>query len=301
MSAAVTHVDADALAEFRAGLVTGRRGARIAAHLAGCDRCAALDGELAGASVLLASVPAPVLPDHVAQRLDAALAAEVAARNDPERAGREPSPEPGGHARRAAHRGFRLPSLRVLAPIAAAAAVVLAAGGYGLSLIAQGPGNQVTASSAGSAAKPVAGADEPGNRAAAPLASGHAGASARSELMSPADFTVVASGTDFTRATLEHDLAAELRVPQAEAGAEKAPSTQLRACVQHVADGAGLVRVLSARYDGDPAIVIVARTAHGEQAWVASPDCAVLDSTSLLPGNLRALGSVHWIASQMRG
>jgi len=293
MSAPVTHVDADALAEFRAGLVTGRRGASIAAHLAGCDRCAALDGELAGVSALLASVPAPVLPDRVAERLDDALAAEVAGRNDPERAGREPALESGGPARRAAHRRFRLPPRHVLAPAAAAAAVVLAAGGYGLSLVAQGPGTPATASSAGSAAAKSAasGANRAANPAAGPLASAppRSGASARSELMSPASFTVVASGADFTKATLERDLAAELRVPQAAAGVERIPSAQLRACVQHVAGGARLVRVLSARYEGHPATVIVARTGRGEQAWVAGPDCSgthadVLTSASLPPG-----------------
>jgi hypothetical protein len=284
MSSPVTHVDARALAEFRAGLVTGRRGARIAAHLAGCDRCAALDRELAGVSALLASVPVPVLPDRVARRLEGALAAEAARRNDPERAGREPSPDSGAPVRRAAHRGFRLPSLRALAPIATAAAVVLAAGGYGLSLIAQGPPNQATASSAGSAAKPLAGG---ANRAAGPLVSApHSGASARSQLMTPAHFTVVASGTDFTKATLEKTLAAELRVPQAATGTEQAPSTQLRACVQLVADGADLVRVVSARYEGRPATVIVARTGHGEEAWVAGPHCSGTDSDILYQTSL---------------
>ena len=39
----MTHLDTDVLAEFRAGLITGRRGVKITAHLAGCDRCTALD------------------------------------------------------------------------------------------------------------------------------------------------------------------------------------------------------------------------------------------------------------------
>ena len=43
MRGQMTHLDTDVLAEFRAGLITGRRGATIAAHLAGCDRCTALD------------------------------------------------------------------------------------------------------------------------------------------------------------------------------------------------------------------------------------------------------------------
>ena len=73
----MTHLETDVLAEFRAGLITGRRGTKIAAHLAGCDRCTALDDQLAGVSALLASVPAPPMPDSVAQRLDTVLAAEV--------------------------------------------------------------------------------------------------------------------------------------------------------------------------------------------------------------------------------
>jgi hypothetical protein len=290
MSAAVTHVDADALAEFRAGLVTGRRGVRIAAHLASCNRCAALDGELAGVAALLASVPAPVLPHRVAQRLDAALAAEVTKRNDPERAGRELVPGPGAPAGRAAHRRFRLPSLRVLAPVAAAAAVVLAGGGYGLSLIAQGPGSQATTSSAGgAAAKSVAGPNAPANRAA-PLASAssHSGASARSARVHPAGVTVVTSGTDFQPARLKEQLEKALSAAPA-AGAGRQASAPVQACVQKVADGASLIRVISAYYEGHPATIIVARTSRGNKAWVAGPHCSgsdpdVLTQTSLPPG-----------------
>ena len=127
MRGQMTHLDTDVLAEFRAGLITGRRGTRIAAHLAGCDRCTALDDRLTGVSALLASVPAPAMPDRVAQRLDAVLAAEVARRDYPERAQGDSSRESGTRDRAAANRGFRLLSLRVLAPVAV---VVLAAGGY---------------------------------------------------------------------------------------------------------------------------------------------------------------------------
>ena len=84
MRGQMTHLDTDVLAEFRAGLITGRRGARIAAHLAGCGRCTALDEQLAGVRSLLASVPAPAMPDSVARRLDTVLAAEVAQRDTAE-------------------------------------------------------------------------------------------------------------------------------------------------------------------------------------------------------------------------
>ena len=74
----MTHLDAEVLSEFREGLITGRRGARITTHLAGCDRCTALGDQLAGVSALLASVSLPALPDSLAQRLDTVLAAEAA-------------------------------------------------------------------------------------------------------------------------------------------------------------------------------------------------------------------------------
>src|SRR5436190_14012759 len=172
MRGQMTHLDTDVLAEFRAGLITGRRGARIGAHLAGCGRCTALDEQLAGVSSLVASVPAPAMPDSVARRLDMVLAAEVAQRDTAQReavlqdraeradgdsARESPAPRrPGGN------RGFRLLALRVLAP--AAAVVVLAAGGYGLSRINLG-------SSTGSSASTSAGSAE---RAAAPTAAASA-------------------------------------------------------------------------------------------------------------------------------
>ena len=116
MRGEMTHPDSDVLAEFGAGLLTGRRAAMIGAHLAGCPRCAATADELAGVSALLAAVPTPAVPDRVAQRLEVALAAEVALRNDSERAsGTSPRARPA-RSRRPANRGFRWLSPRVLAP-----------------------------------------------------------------------------------------------------------------------------------------------------------------------------------------
>ena len=61
MRGQMAHLDAEVLAEFRAGLIAGRRGAAITAHLAGCDRCTALGDQLAGVSALLAAVPLPAV------------------------------------------------------------------------------------------------------------------------------------------------------------------------------------------------------------------------------------------------
>jgi len=290
----MTHLDTDVLAEFRAGLITGRRGARIAAHLAGCARCTALDDQLAGVCSLLASVPVPAMPDGVAQRLDAVLAAEVAQRGitqrgitqgdqaeraDGDGAGESPAPwRPGGGRR------FRLPTLRVLAP--AAAVVLLAAGGYGLSRIGLGSSTESAAStSAGSAtlAAPTAAASaKSGAHANAPTA----GPVKRAVPQGIRPAVVVRIGhRNFSHAGFEQQVQAELRVPSGSL-ATQAASAPVRGCVQQVAGTNPVQRVESVRYDGRPATLIVARTGAGDTAWIAAPDCSatyrhVLDMTSL--------------------
>jgi hypothetical protein len=272
-------VDPDVLAEFRSGLITGRRGARIAAHLAACDRCTAVGDELAGVSALLAAVPAPAMPDRVAQRLDAVLAAEAAKKDYSERASGN---RPGDRkpSRRAAGRhGWRLVSLRVLAP---AAAVLLAAGGYGLSQLAGGSGLQASSASAGRAVKPT--------RGFAPAVAASAGglSSARPLQLSPASYPVVTSHTNFLLSTLRQQVETALQAA-AESGTTTPASATVRACVQSVAGGVTPVLVESARFEGQPATVIVVRTGSSDTAWVAGPDCSlthrdVRARTTLTPG-----------------
>ena len=71
------HPDAAALAEHQAGLADGRRGRRLAAHVANCARCTSVSDQLAAVSSALASAPVPPLPDAVGSRITAALAAEA--------------------------------------------------------------------------------------------------------------------------------------------------------------------------------------------------------------------------------
>src|SRR5690349_23660787 len=162
MRGQMRHLETEALAEFRAGLITGRRGAAITAHLASCDRCTALGDQLAGVSALLASVPLPALPDSLAQRLDTVLAAEAArpaqagagqaaagqVKTDQDERGQAVRPaHPATGRKQRSRPSLRLLSLRVLAPVAV---VVLAAGGYGLSRIA---GSNVGVTASGSSAE----------------------------------------------------------------------------------------------------------------------------------------------------
>lgn len=74
------HPDTETLASLRAGLVGGFRGRRLAAHLAGCARCAAVSDELGAVSSFLASTQAPPLPDAFERQITAAIAAEATAR-----------------------------------------------------------------------------------------------------------------------------------------------------------------------------------------------------------------------------
>jgi hypothetical protein len=293
MRGQMTHPDSEILAEFRAGLITGRDGARISAHLAGCARCAGLCDQLAEVSVLLAAVPAPALPDAVAQRLDSVLAAEAAKRNYAERTVDDSA---GNRASRPQPRrpwDFRLVATRVLAP--AAAVAVLAAGGYGLSRIGATSASPeaATSSSAGSSvssAVSVAGAAA-GRPEAGPVPS--AAPSARHSMVpafeAPVSFGVVTSQTDYLRATLRQQLETELlRYPRILGNAQQLAPGPVKGCVLRVTRGAGsLALVEKARFQHQPAIVIVTN-GRQDAAWVTAANCsstsARILATTTLPG-----------------
>ena len=119
------------------------------------------------------------MPDSVAQRLEVVLAAEVTAdKNYPERARVDRPGESGAHDRPAAKRGFRLATWRVLVPVGAAA-VLLAAGGYGLSLLVGGPGSPSISRGGG------AGRDAGARAAQRAAAAGPSGAGTRRGARSP--------------------------------------------------------------------------------------------------------------------
>jgi hypothetical protein len=287
------HLDTDVLAEFRAGLITGRRRRAIAAHLTGCERCTAADRQLAELSALLAAIPAPVMPDSVAQRLDAALAAEVEHKQEAERAVAHHSRNRRRPPRPARRPTLQLVMTRVLVP--AAALVVLAAGGYGLSLIG-GQSSSSSSATAGSAAEPAAASAVPSaaqaNGLNAPSASGRA---AYPSFQKSAALGLVPNGTDFLPATLKSQLEAALRAPAASRSAPH-PSEPLGACVLRLSSGIrpGTLKLAeSAHYQGRPAIVIIVSSASGYVAWVVTvgwvaPGCSATSAGVLamatLPG-----------------
>jgi hypothetical protein len=196
----------------------------------------------------------------------------------------------------------RLGSPVALRALAAAAAVVLLAGGvYELTQ----HGASSTSSSAGSsAAAPEVPA--PASQSRGALGAGlalpyqHAGGQAR--------ITAVMSGTDYTPANLGGQVAATLarsgrsaptagpkaagpertRSPATASGGQAdtfggIPVPALAGCVSRIAAGGRVLLVDVARYQGEPATIIVTRPAAGgpEQIWVVGPGCSASRSDLL--------------------
>jgi hypothetical protein len=293
----MTHPGTDVLAEFRAGLITGHRGDRISAHLADCQQCRATDARLAGMPALLSAGPPPVMPADVAQRLDQVLAAEVAHRDQAERAADSAPPQVPAPRRRR-RRGFRWPPLRVLAPVAVVvvfvAGVVFAVSRPGSSEY-MGPDSSTAAGSAGQSvaagAAPKAQAPEQGSPEQGSPAQGSA---AQGTLPSPdrqgqpVSFVYVASRTDFAPATLTSQLERELARTPAAAGTVQAMPAAVRGCVARVAPGASVVRVETARYQGQPATVIFTQNGQVTRAVITSPDCSGTSGHVVAAANLPA-------------
>jgi hypothetical protein len=114
------HPDSENIAACREDLLPARRAARIAAHLGECPRCAEVDAQLAAVTAALARTPTPPVPASLTARLDAALAAEVAARSaagaSPGHADSAEGATPAGAADRAAPADRRSPAERAAAP-----------------------------------------------------------------------------------------------------------------------------------------------------------------------------------------
>jgi hypothetical protein len=298
------HVGVQALARFREGDLSQRRTARVGAHLTRCARCTDLSAELAGITMLLASTPVPIMPDHLAARIQDTLASEAAGRLALDR-GNEPRrrdlPRHAGTPRRR----LRLPGLAspVMAGALAAAGAIAVIGGGGylaLSHIANNGAGSAARSAAGSHAAAAAGVGQSGaaNRPyLAPLTFGpnlpySTGGGSRQ-----ASFVPVSTGVNFVPASLATQVTAALsqvgfgRPEQAKrSGAVPSPAatslagsrfagvrlTVLKGCVGRIAAGSRVLLVDVAKYQGRRATVIVVaqRVPAPRQVWVVGPACS---------------------------
>jgi hypothetical protein len=266
------HVDPETLAAFREDLLPRRKARQVTAHLAECPRCAGLDAQLAGLPALLAHAPAPPMPDALTARIEAALAAEAAARSGEAPAGvpgteaaagaGAPSAGPRGTgAPRSGRRRVAAPGRRGLAlpiAVAAAAVVIIAGGGYGVSRLLSG--GAAPSPSSAPALVPGAASPEHGAAASPPVN----GPDHRSAAGGAAVYPVVASGTNYRASALKAQVRATLirfgaAAPTSSAGAARqAPAvTGLAPCLERVTGGHPPRLVDLARYEGRPAAVVV--------------------------------------------
>jgi hypothetical protein len=301
------HVSAETMARYRQGDLNQRRASHIGTHLAGCDRCSALNEDLGGVTTLLASASPPPMPDDLTARITNAIAAESARRSAAPQTAQAPA-LPAARQHRAPRRS-RLPRVTpklALSGLAAAAAMVLVAGGI-YAVVGHGGPPQSSASSSVPAAAPASGAVKAPMAQAGP-ASGPAlqyQRGGRRDTITP-----ITTGTDFTPAALTSEVTAEVRkygarftktgtndespahsgpaspaaVPREQAGTfADIPLASLRGCVNRIAAGSLVLLVDVAHYRGALATVIVTEAAESSpmQIWVVGTGCSASRSDLL--------------------
>ena len=210
--------------------------------------------------------------DGIAGRHGPARTPRIGGRRRPYRAagsaGRAGTARPSGPA--GPGRTRRIPAQR--AASVAAAVLVLAGGGYGVSRLVQGGSGQSSSGSAGAAAGP---AHRPMQRLLPQNSAGGGG----SAITAPAaTLPVVHSGTDYLPGRLTVQAQAVLaRYPAGRAAPAPAAgdTSGPQGCASLVAGGARLRLIDVARYRGQPAIVIMTAAAAGRpgQIWVAGAGC----------------------------
>jgi hypothetical protein len=152
------HASADDLASLEADVLRPRKAAWLDRHLAGCEQCTQLRGQLDAVPTLLASAQYPAMPETVFVRIEATLAVEARLRlagQPATEAGRRDLP--AGRRGRAAVQRWHFPGLSVPATrlVAAAGALAIVAGGsYAIATNAgNGTASSPSAASAGAPAQ----------------------------------------------------------------------------------------------------------------------------------------------------
>jgi hypothetical protein len=284
------HFSTRALARYSAGAFGMRKAARVTAHLARCQRCSALIAHLNSLSRMLASVSPTRMPNHLADRLSQAIAAESASRaaRMSAAAGAAPTaptetevgepdrPMPGMPDLPARRRRV-LSSPVVQRGLALAAGVAIVAGA-GYLFASRSP----TASPGGTAAptshRAVSGQAAGSHKSAVniPYGSGHV--SAQNSQRAPFTVPVLTSGTDYTKANLDAQVRESVRstatgresfatnfaTPRptaSENGSRRLldglTEGQLTECLTGIAHGRRVLVADVARYLGKPATIIV--------------------------------------------
>jgi anti-sigma factor RsiW len=322
------HADAATLAAFREELLSARKAAQVSAHLAACPRCAALEAQLAEVTTLLSRATAPPMPDALTARIQAALAAEAAARATdaaPLAAAAAATPPavtgtaghngmPGANGRdragntagrRTGWRGRDRSWLALRVAAVTAAVAVIAGGGYGVAQLLTAGNSAVNGAAPGTAAAPnfkVKG-PVPGLSAGglnAPASSSGAGSSATT--LAP---LVVSSGTNYQPTSLGAQASAVLAHLTHKAHSSPIPGPalapqqkqaslfpDLQACLIHIGNGRRPLLVDLAHYLGHPALIVVLPSRNGAQphALAIAPGCTGATAHVLATATLPSSG-----------
>jgi hypothetical protein len=305
------HADAATLAAFREELLSARKAAQVSAHLAACPRCAALEAQLAEVTALLSRATAPPMPDALTARIQAALAAEAAARaTDSAPLAAAASATPAAVTGTAGHNGMQGANgrdrarnkagrragwrerdrswlaLRVAAVTAAVA--VIAGGGYGVAQLLTA-GNSVNGAASGTAAAPNFRAKGPVPGLSAGGLSGPARSSSAGSSATTLAPLVVSSGTNYQPTSLgaqagavlahliHHTRSSPIPGPTTLAPEQKQAALfpDLQACLIHIGNGRRPLLVDLARYRGHPALIVVLPSPNGapSHALAIAPGC----------------------------
>jgi hypothetical protein len=302
------HIDTDTLAAYREGLLSRRRAARVAAHLAGCPRCAETDAQLAGVTTMLAASQVPPMPAGLADRIEAALSAEAVSRaaaqagrrplgeraagaaRDDVPGDRRPATVPGGNHRQRPHRRSWL-TPRV-ATVAAAVAVIVG-GGYGVAQVFSN--GSTTGGGSSTAARPEHGVGSSG------AGTGVSGSRMAPSASSLRQLPVVKSRTSYQPQRLQEQAKAVLArygraAPRpagtghgALPGSPGISATNLAACVRRISRGHTPQLVDLATYQGRTAAVIMLPASQGQvRVVVVGSGCSAAASDvlaqTLIPG-----------------
>lgn len=230
-------------------------------HVAGCPRCRAELAAQQEVRAVLAGLPDPgPMPPDVLDRIETTLRRLALA--EPLRGGASGPERPSAAADTVVplQRMRSAPRRHPLLAVAAAAALI-AGGGYGLTQVL--PGQSAGTSAAGGAKASI------GARSANPSAGADAGAAVRT----------IASGRNYTRSALaaqvDQTLAGSTRAALAAPAGPLATAQGLAGCIAALGAGdATPLLVDVARFEGQPAAVLVLpASGGGREIWVVSTTC----------------------------
>jgi hypothetical protein len=289
------HLSPETVSDLAEGLLAPNDASAAEAHLAGCAECSDVRSALADVRALLATVPdAGPMPASVADRIDAALTAEAAASPAGDEVD-QGAPTVGAAAAtvtplagRRAGRTSR--SMRWLQ--AAAVFVVLAAGGaIVVSALQSGNKDQesstTAAADAGAESRAAAGSAGPKITSSGQNYSADSLATAARALVA----APMVARQDSGSLTAKSPEAAPQVAPGSPSPTQSSPdgfvalsatgsAAKLQACTDSLAGGPiQPLAVDFARYDGNPAVIVVLPGAKSGQLWVyvVGPDCSPAD------------------------